>query len=319
MADVVTEADPPADTYGQLSQPLRLPKMAEVVAEYIRRDIVTGVLKEGSSLPPAAVLIERFGVSKPTIREALRILESETLIEVRRGAGGARVRLPNEAAAGRSVGILLQLDQTTLADVSQARITFEPPWRRLWRGHGTTRIWRSCTRGSRGVGSVLADPVAFAESQSDFHQLVVTLAGNRTLALMARLLNEVIRRHETAVNKDKEHDPLRVAALEEHIEFVKLIEGRRDAEAEAFWKEHLRTNAQNLLSGAGPHTVLDLYNDIQAASGAAASPLRSGQVPPSVEARPIEGRVRVEYSPGRRIEFSMNVRIRWIHHGKDGS
>jgi GntR family transcriptional repressor for pyruvate dehydrogenase complex len=264
VTDVVNEVETPGSTYGQLAQPFRLPKMAEVVAEYIRRDIVTGVLKEGSSLPPAAVLIERFGVSKPTIREALRILESETLIEVRRGAGGARVRLPNEAAAGRSVGILLQLDQTTLADVSQARITFEPPLAgalaRSWDDEDMAKLQAGIER-SRGV---LSDPYAFAESQSDFHQLVVTLAGNRTLALMARLLNEVIRRHETAVNKDKEHDPLRVAALEEHIDFVKLLEGRRAVEAEAFWKEHLQTNAQNLLSGAGPHTVLDLYNDIQA-------------------------------------------------------
>jgi GntR family transcriptional regulator, transcriptional repressor for pyruvate dehydrogenase complex len=264
VADVVNEVATPGSSYGQLAQPFRLPKMAEVVAEYIRRDIVTGVLKEGSSLPPAAVLIERFGVSKPTIREALRILESETLIEVRRGAGGARVRLPNEAAAGRSVGILLQLDQTTLADVSQARVTFEPPLAgalaRSWDEEDMAKLQAGIER-SR---SALSDPVAFAESQSDFHQLVVTLAGNRTLALMARLLNEVIRRHETAVNKDKEHDPLRVAALEEHIEFVKLLEGRRDVEAEAFWREHLRTNAQNLLSGTGPHTVLDLYNDIQA-------------------------------------------------------
>ena len=251
MAEVVKEVGPPADTYGQLAQPLRLPKMAEVVAEYIRRDIVTGVLKEGSSLPTAAVLIERFGVSKPTIREALRILESETLIEVRRGAGEpacgcpTRLRLVVRSASSSSS------TRRRLADVSQARITFEPP---LAGALARTRDDQDMAKVQAGIERsrrALSDPIAFAESQADFHQLVVSLAGNRTLTLMARLLNEVIRRHETAVNKDREHDPLREAALEEHIEFVGLIERRRAAEAEAFWRS-ISTNAQNLLEWRGP-------------------------------------------------------------------
>jgi GntR family transcriptional repressor for pyruvate dehydrogenase complex len=252
-----------AGAYGQLARPLRLPKMSEVVAEYIRRDIVTGILKEGESLPPAAVLIERFGVSKPTMREALRVLESEALIEVRRGAGGARIRLPNEEGAGRAVGILLQLNQTTMEDVSQARMIFEPPLAgilaRSWDDDDLAKL-RAGLESSRRA---LSDPIAFAERQADFHQLVMTLAGNRTLALMGRLLNEVIRRHETAVNRDPEHDPLRATALKEHEEFVKLVEERRDTDAEALWRRHLRTNAENLLSASGPHTVLDLYSDVQ--------------------------------------------------------
>jgi DNA-binding GntR family transcriptional regulator len=93
---------------------------------------------------------------------------------------------------------------------------------------------------------------------------VVTLAGNRTLALMARLLNEVIRLHETAVNADPEHDPLRTTALKEHEEFVTLLEARQEEAAEAFWRTHLQTNAANLLGDSGPHTVLDLYSNLLA-------------------------------------------------------
>lgn len=264
VVDAVEPAEVQTNTYGQLARPLRLPKMAEVVAEYIRRDIVTGVLKEGESLPAAAVLIERFGVSKPTIREALRILESETLIEVRRGATGARVRLPSEIAAGRSVGILLQLDQTTLKDVWQARVTFEPPLAGLLAKSWVEEDMAQLQRGLENSRQALSDPITFAESQTDFHNLVVTLAGNRTLALMARLLNEVIRLHESAVNTDREHDALRMTALKEHEDFVALLEGRREDEAEAFWRTHLETNAKNLLGDSGFHTVLDLYSNLLA-------------------------------------------------------
>jgi GntR family transcriptional regulator, transcriptional repressor for pyruvate dehydrogenase complex len=264
VVDAVKPAGVPTNTYGQLTRPLRLPKMAEVVAEYIRRDIVTGVLKEGESLPAAAVLIERFGVSKPTIREALRILESETLIEVRRGATGARVQLPSEIAAGRSVGILLQLDQTTLKDVWQARVTFEPPLAGLLAKSWVEEDMAKLQNGLENSRQALSDPIKFAESQTDFHNLVVTLAGNRTLALMARLLNEVIRLHESAVNTDREHDALRTTALKEHEDFVVLLQGRREDEAESFWRTHLETNAKNLLGDSGFHTVLDLYSNLLA-------------------------------------------------------
>jgi DNA-binding GntR family transcriptional regulator len=81
---------------------------------------------------------------------------------------------------------------------------------------------------------------------------------------MARLLNEVIRLHETAVHTDPEHDPLRTAALKEHEDFVDLLETRREADAEAFWRAHLHTNAENLLGDSGPHTVLDLYSSLLA-------------------------------------------------------
>ncbi|EIV96383.1 transcriptional regulator, partial [Frankia sp. QA3] len=59
---------------------VRVPKTAELVAAHLRRQIVRGELHEGDALPPEAVLMEQFGVSRPTLREAFRVLESEALI-----------------------------------------------------------------------------------------------------------------------------------------------------------------------------------------------------------------------------------------------
>ncbi|MGH7747682.1 MAG: FadR/GntR family transcriptional regulator, partial [Candidatus Dormibacteria bacterium] len=56
---------------------VRVPKAAELVAAKIRRQIVNGDLPAGTGLPPEAVLVSRYGVSRPTLREAFRILESE--------------------------------------------------------------------------------------------------------------------------------------------------------------------------------------------------------------------------------------------------
>jgi len=63
---------------------LRVPKTAELVADSIRGQIVRGELNEGDTLPAEADLTLQFGISRPTLREALRILESEALITVSR-------------------------------------------------------------------------------------------------------------------------------------------------------------------------------------------------------------------------------------------
>ena len=60
-------------------------KAADVVAAALRRRIILGELQEGEALPPETADL---GVSKPTLRQAIRILESESLVSVRRGSRG---------------------------------------------------------------------------------------------------------------------------------------------------------------------------------------------------------------------------------------
>ncbi|HSW18032.1 MAG TPA: GntR family transcriptional regulator, partial [Ramlibacter sp.] len=104
------------------------PKAAETVAAELRRQIVTGQLKPGDKLHPENVLQGAFAISRPTLREALRLLESESLITISRGKhGGARVSSVDLSAASRQVGVYLQLGGTTLQDVWLARTVIEPP------------------------------------------------------------------------------------------------------------------------------------------------------------------------------------------------
>jgi GntR family transcriptional regulator, transcriptional repressor for pyruvate dehydrogenase complex len=68
---------------------LRAPKTAELIATDLRRRIVRGELKSGETLPPELQLMEQYGVSRPTLREAFRILESEALIASAAGSTAA--------------------------------------------------------------------------------------------------------------------------------------------------------------------------------------------------------------------------------------
>jgi DNA-binding FadR family transcriptional regulator len=64
----------------------RNPKVAELVANAIRAQIVSGELREGDALESEAVLLDRYGVSRGTLREAMRMLEADSLISTTRGA-----------------------------------------------------------------------------------------------------------------------------------------------------------------------------------------------------------------------------------------
>src|SRR5207302_10410087 len=80
------------------------------------------------ALPSEAVLMAEFAVSRPTLREAYRVLESESLISIRRGArGGARVQLPDGNVAASYAGLVLEYRGATLQDVYDARVLIEAP------------------------------------------------------------------------------------------------------------------------------------------------------------------------------------------------
>ena len=84
---------------------IRAPKTAELIGARLRGQIVRGELRPGSRLPPEAELQEQFGVSRPTLREAFRILEAESLLTVRRCSTCTRSPLgPDRCVPYRSVG-----------------------------------------------------------------------------------------------------------------------------------------------------------------------------------------------------------------------
>src|SRR5271169_6826735 len=126
---------------------VRSPKTAEIVADTLRRMIVEGQLKDGDFLPYEAELMDHFQVSRPSLREAVRVLESDRLVEVRRGSRtGARVRVPGPEIVARPAGLLLALSGTTLADVMTARMAIEPAAAKLLAEDGTDDAHDELTR-----------------------------------------------------------------------------------------------------------------------------------------------------------------------------
>ena len=100
---------------------LKVPRTADVVADRIRELIVTGQLADGERLPSLHSLLDEFGISGPTMREVLRMLESEGLITVQRGKiGGAIVHRPSYTDAASTMALVLRSHDTAIADVAMS-------------------------------------------------------------------------------------------------------------------------------------------------------------------------------------------------------
>jgi len=103
-------------------RPIRPVKAAWQLYEQLKDDIVAGRLAAGDLLPPVDLLVEQVGLSRPTVREAMALLENQGLVRPRRGRnGGAVVLRPAHESATRSLGDLFEFENTTLVEFFEVR------------------------------------------------------------------------------------------------------------------------------------------------------------------------------------------------------
>jgi DNA-binding FadR family transcriptional regulator len=239
---------------------MRVPKVAELVADDLRRKIIRGQLPVGDTLPSEPALLEVYGVSRPTLREALRILESEGLVSIKRGAHGGQVHLPDVSVAARHVALQMQVRSTTMADLFAARRVLEPGAVRMLAEVASPDAI-GALRAQLDLEPALLDrPDAYASAATRFHELLVELTGNVTLTILTELVREIVEKHhhETFARARGHEGEYTRMANEHHIHVVDLIEQGEAEAAEAFWRMHVEGAAERALLHLGPTTIVDL-------------------------------------------------------------
>lgn len=244
-------------------QGVRPPKTAELVARTLRQMIVDGKLKEGDFLPNEAELMNHFGVSRPTLREAVRVLESERLVEVRRGSRtGARVRVPGPEIIARPTCLLLELSGATIADVLVARSAIEPMAACLLATNGKAKAFDELEQILLEDISTSLEPRRFAVATAQFHRRLVELSGNATLSMIAGMLHEITERHTALAVARKRSVPKsdyeKVVRSYRHL--IKLLRARDGAAAEAHWRRHMDNARQIVLRGLPTIKVRDVMD-----------------------------------------------------------
>ncbi|PKB14375.1 GntR family transcriptional regulator [Novosphingobium kunmingense] len=259
----------PIDDAAAAPQRIHVPKTSEIVADKIRAQIVRGELNEGDSLPPEGQLMESLGISRPTLREAFRILEAEGLISVVRGSRtGAKVHKPSIDLVSRYAGYVLESQGTTIADLYQARLAIEPSvvrWLATDRGGGAVV----------GLRNLLADMEAlldadkheeFIERVEVFHQALVAATGLKTITFLSRMLLSLAGKHQRDFQKrhPRSSDGRRKshrAGLRSYQKVVNLIEAGDVEGAVAHWRLHLRNANVTWTSEGEGSRIVDSLGD----------------------------------------------------------
>ena len=244
------------------AQPKR--RASERIAEELRREIIAG-----HPVDRTPALMARFGVSRPTLREAFRVLESEALIEVRHGSRrGVRPLRPAADSAARVTGQTLQALGTTIEQLYEAREAFEP--------FAAALLARRCDRrdiaalrAAHGELAQLVEAGAWADlagGLARFHHTLVALTGNQMLTLTAATIASLLETHQRNRNRHGKPGEPDTAELEFRSRGVRsiarlsrLIEAGDAEGAEKHWREHLINSAEFWLAGQDQHAVIDIF------------------------------------------------------------
>lgn len=274
-------------------------KVSHLLAADLRHQILNGQLTADQQLPPEAVLTAQLQVSRETLREALRILESQQLVEVRRGrGGGAVVRRPGLESVGRYVALLLQLRRTTLAHIEEARSVIEPPAaeqvaiRAGYDDLDNLVALHDAERAAEG------DPLSFVAAMSHFDQAVTEMSGNRTLGVMAGVFRDIYAGQVySAIGSDNSVSAERIArrVVVSHSAFLDAARRRDASLAQKTWGDYLFTTSRLLVSSnirRQPIDMAPLWRAQAGQAGADPTPRRAVIVATEIRSRIAEGGLR---------------------------
>ncbi|MCW2696467.1 MAG: DNA-binding transcriptional regulator, FadR family [Modestobacter sp.] len=224
-----------------LFQPVVTGRMSQAIVDQVRALIRTGELGIGARLPSERDLCERFGVSRVTVREALRILEVNGLIEIRLGArGGAYVTAPTTGRVGEGITDLLRMSGLSAAEVTEARTVVELGVIPLVVARATDEelagLLALCDEAARA-----RDAETYTVTMSfDFHLQVAAAAHNPAIVMLMHSFREPV----LMSLREAQHEGRQGVA--EHRAFVEAVRARDPAQAQAIMTDHLQRTAQRV-------------------------------------------------------------------------
>jgi len=237
---------------GERHTPIRQPRVAEMIAATLRDRILSPELPDGATLPRQEDLLDEFGVSPPSMREALRILETEGLVRVQRGnVGGAVVQRPRVDTAAYMLALVMQARAVALGDVSRALGRLDPACAAECAGQSRSRRRRTVVPALRAAleesRSLVDQPAAFMAAARRFHEEVVRQCGNETMILVVGTLESLWSAHVRALLDHGQDgvgefaDPAnRQVSLADHEALVDRIDAGDEHGAEEVARRHLR-------------------------------------------------------------------------------
>src|SRR5438876_10000555 len=219
-------------------QRVRVSRVSEEVVRQVQEAIFSGTLGPGDRLPPERELAEQFGLSRMSVRDALRTLESNGLVEIKVGStGGAFIREPNFDPFRETLSSMLRSKKANILELVETRKIVETAIAGLAAQRATKEDLREMREAVEAARQALksGDP-NYGPYSVRFHAALARGAKNHVLSLTVRsfraffsnVLERLLPTHDMAER-----------AIADHWELYKAVESRDAVRARELMSQHL--------------------------------------------------------------------------------
>lgn len=260
---IVNRIDPAAEGTSAHRRALSKSK-ADILADAIRAEVATGSLSPGSLLPPEADLMKMHDVSRPSYREAIRLLESEGLLEVKRGVGGGtRVLQPNLAPLSRSAAVFLQSQDIRVESLFEARLVYEPAIVVDIAMHGNEAVLARLAEHAGAQRFSIQNRRKYHDHEDAFRRILIEGSSNPVVRLFSMMVDDIFIRHIENISADLPSFPFEEAHLRQGAaaksQLIRAMAAGDTIKARRIWIAYLRQYARRLTAAMGRDSVITAY------------------------------------------------------------
>jgi GntR family transcriptional repressor for pyruvate dehydrogenase complex len=209
--------------------------VCESVIEQIKSAVRSNRYAPGSRLPSERALAEQFGISRPTVREALRTLTALGVVEARQGSG-TQLSPSGANVLKTSFEFLMLLDQPTVYELYEARELIEVHLAGRAAEHRTPDDLAAMEGALEEMRRGITDPAAMTDPNVRFHQAIAAAAHNAVLARVIDCLHDGIH---TCIEATRPATPDPAGSYERHVAIYDAIRRQNPADARRAMTIHM--------------------------------------------------------------------------------
>ena len=210
----------------------------EKVFAFLRGRLLAGALKPGDRLIPERDLAAQLGVSRPTVREALRALTVLGLVEIKDRVGTV-VRRPDVSVLNDFFAFAIAQATDVVEDVMQARIAIECQAIRLAAERASVADFERLGAALARIAPTIDDPEAGAQADYEFHRAIVRASRSDTLGVLYDSMAEVLMTSHVGRRRTLDaFGEIRTYLIEDHRRLFQAVVARDPERADALLREH---------------------------------------------------------------------------------
>lgn len=228
-------------------------KLKERAAKQLLDMVVSDALSPGERLPPERELVERLGVSRTVVREALNLLEARGLINIEHGRG-AVVNGDSAHAVRDTLGLMLRVRPKALWELMEIRRMFEIEVSGLAAERANPEELEKMRVQIDRMRTCIDTPEGYVDADVEFHAALARSTGNDVLLTMLEPVVELLRTSRK-VSTSRSGSARR--ALEDHEKILHRVEAGDAEGARQEMRAHLMATAEDIRATVGERSIED--------------------------------------------------------------